>query len=321
MKKRIWILEPFSRTRLITLVLLARLEHILSFSNAPVTFVTSRRISPSQSTIHPVALQVSPEPLTSAIDSFFQTQPYIAAFLTCSFKAGTADLVAQSQLASSDATDQDDRVTAPANSTIATHQEKSNSLDLARNVAFIVYGGIYQGLFQEFLYGHLFPAWFGNDGSFQTVATSVLADQIIFAPFACLPCAYIIKAFVMNSGDDANENESSDAPATNGKWSETAIKGLGKYKEDVLRRGLLIKYWGLWTPVQTVTFSVVPERYRILFIACVSFFWMFLLSAISSDTSDTTAKETIIASTTFPDEEPIEVVLESASVSSSAISS
>jgi hypothetical protein len=163
--------------------------------------------------------------------------------------------------------------------------EQGNNLDLARNVAFIIYGGIYQGLFQEFLYGHLFPGWFGDDGSFQTVATSVLVDQFIFAPFSCLPCAYIIKAFIMKSGDDENDETVDSADTKVSKWSDTAMKGIDKYKEDVLQRGLLLKYWAIWIPVQTITFSIIPERYRILFIACVSFFWMFLLSAISSDTT------------------------------------
>ena len=290
------------------------LEDANSFSTVRYTDPSRRQRNRRE---HLSNLQVSPEPLTSAIDSFFQTQPYIAAFLTCSLKAGTADFVAQAQqpqLLTSDNTvsddDGEDENEQFTYEMIELDEEcivdDERTLDLARNVAFIVYGGVYQGLFQEFLYGSLFPVWFGNDGSFQTVATSVLADQFVFAPFTCLPCAYIIKAFIMNSDDDEMESAN---------WSTTAVKGLSKYKEDVLQRGLLLKYWAIWFPVQTITFSVIPERYRILFIACVSFFWMFLLSAISSDTTSTSTKEESVVdlsassgkdSSTVPPEQPLE---------------
>ena len=272
---------PVSLGTLLVLVS-ALLDEAQSFSTVPDTLLNRRiAFNSNRQREQMLTLQISPEPLTSAIDSFFQTQPYIAAFLTCSLKAGTADFVAQAQpqlLTSDTASEEEDDNDAQQYTDVMEIDEEctmdeERTLDLARNIAFIVYGGVYQGLFQEFLYGRLFPAWFGNDGSFQTVATSVLADQFVFAPFSCLPCAYIIKAFIMNSDDEDNG------------WSATAMKGLKKYKEDVLQRGLLLKYWTIWFPVQTITFSVIPERYRILFIACVSFFWMFLLSAISSDTT------------------------------------
>ena len=54
------------------------------------------------------------------------------------------------------------------------------------------------------------------------------------------------------------------------------------YKEADAKRDLLTKYWLLWTPVQFATFGVVPPQYRIAFIAVVSFFWLIVLSTISS---------------------------------------
>lgn len=55
-----------------------------------------------------------------------------------------------------------------------------------------------------------------------------------------------------------------------------------RYWHDVRRNGLWTKYFALWGPVQCLTFSVVPEHYRVSFIACVSFFWLIILSTISS---------------------------------------
>jgi hypothetical protein len=55
-----------------------------------------------------------------------------------------------------------------------------------------------------------------------------------------------------------------------------------RYKEDIQEHGLLTKYFSLWFPVQCLTFSVVPEHFRVTFIACVSFFWLIILSSIAS---------------------------------------
>ena len=56
---------------------------------------------------------------------------------------------------------------------------------------------------------------------------------------------------------------------------------LRRYLADA-RRDLLVKYWALWTPVQCLTFGVVPPQWRVPFIALVSFFWLLVLSSISS---------------------------------------
>jgi hypothetical protein len=71
---------------------------------------------------------------TSAIDAFYHTQPYAAAFMTCSFKASAADLVVQRQ--------NDDDV---------SEEKKPLDFDFQRNVGFLLYGGIYQGCVQEYL--------------------------------------------------------------------------------------------------------------------------------------------------------------------------
>jgi len=58
-----------------------------------------------------------------------------------------------------------------------------------------------------------------------------------------------------------------------------------RYISDA-RGELLWKYWAIWTPAQCLTFSVVPEHLRTPFVALVSFFWLMILSVISSRPTD-----------------------------------
>jgi hypothetical protein len=55
-----------------------------------------------------------------------------------------------------------------------------------------------------------------------------------------------------------------------------------RYVGDIKNHGLLKKYVALWGPVQCLTFSVVPEHFRVTFIAVISFFWVIILSSITS---------------------------------------
>lgn len=57
---------------------------------------------------------------------------------------------------------------------------------------------------------------------------------------------------------------------------------LEEYIDDVQHRGLLVKNNAIWIPVNALCFTIVPPHFRITVMAVVSFFWMFLLSSISS---------------------------------------
>jgi len=215
------------------------------------------------------------ETAETMIDHFFQTQPYISAFLTCSVKASAADVLAQVQGASQaeENASEDSSMAFENASALSTPliQEDSTSnpkadLDWQRTAAFLFYGGLYQGLFQEFLYAGLFPTWFPNS-DWQSVVLQVALDMAFFSVFLCLPIAYVVKTAFM-----------SDGPV----GPHTVQSALEKYASDVKERGLLFKYWGLWIPVQTLNFSVVPTHFRVAFVAVVSFFWMFILSTTSA---------------------------------------
>mmetsp|Transcript_21273 Transcript_21273/g.34226 ORF Transcript_21273/g.34226 Transcript_21273/m.34226 type:complete len:80 (-) Transcript_21273:579-818(-) len=55
------------------------------------------------------------------------------------------------------------------------------------------------------------------------------------------------------------------------------------YLDNVTKNGLLKKYWGI--PVQGATFGVIPEHFRTTFMASISFFWVVILSCLSSRSS------------------------------------
>jgi len=145
-----------------------------------------------------------------------------------------------------------------------------NNIEMRRNLAYIAYGGIFVGLMCHMEYNHLFPLMFGTEQSLAIVAEKVIFDCFVSAPLMWLPPAYLIKALVY------------DYPMQ---------EGLEKYVTDVKTNGLLWKYWSVWVPAQSISFSVVPDHLRVAFMAFVSFFWFIMFSTLSSkgDTHNTKA--------------------------------
>ena len=144
--------------------------------------------------------------LISAIDSFYQTMPLTSAFLTCGVKASAADAVAQkSQAAKDRANDKD-----------------VNPFEKKRNFAFLMYGGLYQGIAQEIIFNEGFPILFGQGTDVLTVASKVLFDSLVVTPLVCLPVAYIVKSVI---------------------FQYSLKEAFDRYKTDITKNGLLFKYW------------------------------------------------------------------------------
>ena len=95
----------------------------------------------------------------------------------------------------------------------------------------------------------------------KTVASKVVADTGIICPLMTIPTAYVIKGFLIGN---------------------TFVQSMANYVDDVVNKGLLFKNWMIFVPVQCITFSIVPEHFRVSFVACISFFWMIILSSILS---------------------------------------
>ena len=146
--------------------------------------------------------------LISAIDSFYQTMPLTSAFVTCGLKASAADAVAQKSQAAKDRASEDE---------ISPFQKK-------RNFAFLMYGGLYQGMAQEIIFNELFPLLFGKGTDMYTVASKVLFDSLVVTPLVCLPVAYIVKSVI---------------------FQYSLKEAFNRYTADITKNGLLFKYWRL----------------------------------------------------------------------------
>lgn len=207
-----------------------------------------------------------------AADAFWRNSPYLAAALTCGFKASAADYVAQRRQHQ----DNDKRLEATTSTNTSTSltstttgekalviKESTTRFDLKRNAAFLVYGSVYQGMAQEYIYNHLYPLFFGSGVDLFTVLSKVLFDLLIQTTLVTLPIAYLTKALLYNY---------------------SVGEALRRYVDDIRNHGLLTKYFVLWGPVQCITFSIIPEHFRVTFIALVSFFWLIILSTIASKT-------------------------------------
>jgi hypothetical protein len=196
----------------------------------------------------------------ATLDTFWKTSPYAVAAVTCGFKASAADIVAQKRQYKQRA----DELKEEARVRDLNKEEKQEmKTDLQRNVAYILYGALYQGLAQEFIYNHLYPVLFGAGTDIRTVLSKVLFDLLIQTTIVTLPIAYMSKALI---------------------YRYSFREAFRRYIDDIKNHGLLVKYFSLWGPVQCITFSIIPEHFRVTFIACVSFFWLIILSSIASKT-------------------------------------
>ena len=130
----------------------------------------------------------------------------------------------------------------------------------------MLYSGLILGILVEVMYNKLFPLLFGpSDGCILKAVKMTLFDAFVNAPLLWLPPAYIAKAMV---------------------YGRSKRGGIQKYLTDVKENGLLTKYWSLWLPMTMINFVLVPEHFRVLFVASVSFFWVFMLSMIANNGSD-----------------------------------
>mmetsp|Transcript_33545 Transcript_33545/g.68970 ORF Transcript_33545/g.68970 Transcript_33545/m.68970 type:complete len:317 (-) Transcript_33545:124-1074(-) len=194
--------------------------------------------------LHAAFLSSVPEVL-GTMSAFYKTKPLTSAFVTCAIKASAADVVAQ---------------TAETSLSSEGMDPEQVGISKRRNLAFFMYGGIYQGLAQEVIFNQIFPALFG-EGSAISVLNKVLFNSMVVGPFLTLPTAYIVKIFI---------------------FKHSFLEAMSTYKNDVINHGLLKKFWSIWVPVQFLTFGVVPKHFRILFISVVSFFWLVIFSSISA---------------------------------------
>jgi hypothetical protein len=200
-----------------------------------------------------------------AIGAFYETWPLFAGALTCGAKASAADFVAQLNTASNNKVEMIPVTTSKSMSTLAATRagvssrsrfdfENSFRFEVPRNVAFIVYGVLYQGIFQHFLYNMWFPRWFGDNSNLHTVTIKVIFDSLVIVPTLCWPIAYCITAFV--AGGDFE-------------------LGMKKYFHDLKHTSLFKNFCLIWIPAKvrnTPNFFEIVSQFAIDYIFQSSLF-------------------------------------------------
>lgn len=250
--------------------------------------------------------------LEQQVSDFYQNFPIESAVLTCGVKASVADTIAQvsPQLEENKQIKKENDETAEV-SVVQTKEEERRTMtthdrsyisyininkvmtettidwEAKRNLAYILYGGIFIGLMSYIEYSQIFPFVFGTEKTVITTIEKVFFDNLLFAPLVWLPPAYFIKACLYYNNDDAtNDGETSSNSNTNTNMITSIVhEGITKYGTDVRENDLLYKYWLIWFPAQSISFSVVPDHLRVAFMASISFFWFILFSSVQSNTT------------------------------------
>jgi Mpv17 / PMP22 family len=190
------------------------------------------------------------------VDGLWKQHPFLAAAIVCAIKAAAADLVVQRRQQQ-----QSNKVGHDKTTTTMTTTKATTKIDAKRTLAFVLYGALYQGVVQEYIYNTLYSRMFGDHPTLAVIATKVGFDAIFHNALICVPMAYIVKAIV---------------------FRYSPLEGLRRYRDDVLHHGLLIRYYCIWIPVNFCVYAFIPKHFRITTMAVVSFFWMTILSTISS---------------------------------------
>jgi hypothetical protein len=141
--------------------------------------------------------------------------------------------------------------------TVEEQQKEQFSFDFRRTIAFMLYGGCYQGMSLHFIYNDVFHRLFGPNRAVQ----KVMLSQLVMAPLLTLPVAYLFKGLV---------------------YGKTPLGAMEDYWIGLTQRGLLFSFWKLWVPIQFLIFTVIPVHLRIPFSSFFSFCWTVLLSRISN---------------------------------------
>jgi len=137
-----------------------------TLSSSPILQSSSCK---KRSCLH-LAVQVSDA--MSTIDAFYKSSPYEAAFFTCGIKASAADFLAQ---------------TRELQAASLKEEKTDEQIEFERNLAFILYGCLYQGIAQYYIYNILFPLWFGQGHDLTSVIVKVAFDMTVISSPHCIP--------------------------------------------------------------------------------------------------------------------------------------
>eukprot|EP01023_Acetabularia_acetabulum_P009722 TRINITY_DN1439_c0_g2_i2.p1 TRINITY_DN1439_c0_g2~~TRINITY_DN1439_c0_g2_i2.p1 ORF type:complete len:220 (-),score=22.25 TRINITY_DN1439_c0_g2_i2:249-908(-) len=163
--------------------------------------------------------------------------PFTTGMITTGLKTSAADIFAQKVI------------------------EKKETIDWRRNGVFSLFGFLYLGGFQYYLYNHLFTQICGplrsTFGHIGTSPIKTFLDQAIHHPFVYFPVFYLLKGAL----DQRPINQT-----------------IQNYKNELWENCKAL--WSVWVPAQLLNFAVVPFYLRIPYVALVSFLWTIILSCM-----------------------------------------
>lgn len=141
---------------------------------------------------------------------------------------------------------------------------KKEDVDLRRMAGMALFSGAYCGCAQHFVFNILFTRLLGAATTGVVAVKKMLLDVSVHAPFMYL-AAYSVFIETLEFGVDANP--------------------LARWRRDVLDS--MRAYVKVWPPVMLGLFTVVPTELRVSVLACVSFFWLVILSCVSHSDGQT----------------------------------
>lgn len=208
-------------------------------------------------------ISIAPAPLTissllwpyRAITIIGRKHPFAFGAVVALAKTGVADLIVQKYV------------------------DRCDKIDKRRFTLFCLWGFLWLGGVQYFIYVKLYSLWFPNVRAFArksirakiadtqgqlTVVKQVLFDALVHLPWFYLPAFYTLKSLL----------ESDGATSMNKCLAEAMANYRLNFRNDII----LFYQW--WVSALIVNFSICPLWMRVPFVAGVSFFftmhWSFL---------------------------------------------
>ena len=144
--------------------------------------------------------------------------------------------------------------------------ENKTEIDRPRTAAFAIFGCLWMGAGQYFIYAKLLERWLPASDILSS-SGKVMLDQFVHVPFVFMPifcltdgCVSAMTTHALMSGSDV------------------VRFARNKYRREAVET--LTENWKLWLPAQFVCFRYVQPSLRVPYVACVSFVWTMILSRL-----------------------------------------
>lgn len=155
-------------------------------------------------------------------------------------------------------------------SKVTADGKKDTSIDWARTARFTALQFALIGPLLHYWYGFLMTRLPG--ASMLTTVYRVALDQLVFAPFCCIPALFSCALMMEGKTDQIPSKLKAD-------WAPTVAANLA-----------------LWVPAQFINFKLVPAQFQVLFANSVGLFWnVYLSGAMAKETPAAAAAVTPVA--------------------------